>query len=503
MDFDVAVRRAFCCGNSDEKKAVLPVECSIILPDYFPDVMKILRYTAKAVKSPVFYENGGETVSGSVNIEVSYVSEEGELCSCSQLQPFSHVFECTEKTAAAEAEVCVGELGCRAVNQRRIDLHGSLEISLRTFCFEEREIVSAAKGAGAVTKANETQTTIITGEYFKEFTLDETGEIGYGKPSFGKIIRSSAFAQVTECHVIQDKIVTKGEVRVNILWKPEEENEETDEETCFSEFTFPVSRMVDANGILMTDTCDARYEAGFPEITSVSDGRGFGIKLKIGIFARAYRKENIEYLADMFSSEYETRTEKEKISVLKEAVPVSFTENIFEKPELPESAKKVTDIWTEVSSPKITPDGKIAFSAKICMFAQDEDENPLYFEKMLEKELDSPAKGKEIAFYNLCAGVKKEEFSFGKDGKTEVSASVLIDGTVYTKMSTEMLTSCSADENRKIEHGGAAVILCYAEKGESVWDIAKRYRAQVEKVLAENGIEGDVLEDKMMLVIPG
>lgn len=501
MDFDVAVSKVFCCKSSDEKKAVIPVECSIILPDYFPNVMKILRYTAKTVKSPVFSENGGETVSGNVNIEVNYVSEDGELCSCSQLQPFSHNFECGERIAAAEAEITVGELGCRAVNQRRIDLHGSLELCLRTFCYDEREFVSSVKGAGTVTKNEEADSVVITGEYFKEFTLDETGEIGYGKPNFGKVIRSSAFAEVTECHVIQDKIVTKGEVKVNILWQPEKE-EESEDEICFSEFTFPVSRMVDANGIMMTDTCDARYEAGFPEIASESDGRAFGIKIKIGIFARAYRKEKMICISDMFSSEYEMKTEKEKLTVLKEAVPVSFTENVFEKPELPESVESVTDIWTEVSAPKIIPEGKINFSAKICMFAKDAEENPLYFEKTVEKELDSPVKGKEIAFWNLSSGVRNGEFSFGRGGKAEVSASVLIDGTIYTSMSTETVTSCSIDENKKVEHDPAAMILYYAEKGEPVWDIAKRYRASIEEILNENGISGDVISEKTMLVIP-
>ena len=88
MELDTNFRKVFCFGKSEEKKAVIPVDCSIILPDYFPDVMKILRYKAKTVKNPVVSEGGTETVSGNVNIEVSYISEEGELCSCSQLQPF-------------------------------------------------------------------------------------------------------------------------------------------------------------------------------------------------------------------------------------------------------------------------------------------------------------------------------------------------------------------------------------------------------------------------------
>ncbi len=503
MDFDMSTNKVFCFGNSEEKKAVVPVECSIILPDYFPDVMKILRYTAKTVKSPVASEGGCETVSGNVNIEVNYVSEEGELCSCSQLQPFSHSFDCGGNIAAAEADVSVGEIGCRAVNKRRIDLHGSIEIVLRTLCGEEKNFVSSVSGAGCVYKGEKTETAVPVGEFYKSFTIEEKGELGYGKPPFGKVLRSSAFAEVTECHVIQDKIVTKGEARIELLWQPETEDETEEKGSFLSVFSFPVSRMVEANGILLTDICDARYEADFPEISLSEDGQNVNIKLKTGIFARVYRKSSADFVTDMFSSEYETKTEKGKLSVISEAVPVSATESVFERFDLPESVENVLDIWAEVNQPKINGEGKICFEAKLCMFAKDGDENPLYFEKKLEKEIASPAQGRQTAFYNLCAGIKTSEFSAGRDGKAEISASVLIDGTIYCSMSTEGITACSADTEKKIAKDPAALILCYAEKGEHLWDIAKKYRAPMESIMAENGISEEILGEKRMLVIPG
>ena len=47
------------------------------------------------------------------------------------------------------------------------------------------------------------------------------------------------------------------------------------------------------------------------------------------------------------------------------------------------------------------------------------------------------------------------------------------------------------------------MILCYAEKGEYIWDIAKKYRVPMEDILSENGLLGEVLLEKTMLVIPG
>ena len=501
MEFDKNYGRIFCCGNPETKKAVLPVECSMILPDYFPDVMKILRYTAKTVKSPVFSEGGKETVSGNINIEVNYISEEGELCSCSQLQPFSHSFECTENIMAAEADVSVGEVGCKAVNKRRIDLHGSIDIVLKTLCGEEKKVLSSAEGAGAVTKNENIETVSFIGEFYKNFTLEEKGELGYGKPSFGKILRSSATAEVTECHVIQDKIVTKGEVKAEILWVPEEPSESGENGPFLSKFSFPVSRMVDAKGILLTDICDASYEADFPEITPSDDGQNVNVKIKVGIFARVYRKDEFKYISDMFSTEYETKTEKGKIAVINGAFPISVTEPFFEKFDLPETAEKILDIWTENNFSKISAEGKICLNIKLCLFAKDPDGTPAYFEKLVEKELESPAKGKNIVFSNLSVKNKNTEFVLNGDKKAEVSSEIIIDGTIYTCLSTETIAECSLSTEKKIEHGDFAMILCFAEKGEKIWDVAKRYSVSAENIMKENNISEEILSEKKMIII--
>ncbi len=500
MELEENFCKIFCCGIPELKKAVIPVECSIILPDYFPDVMKILRYTAKTVKSPVLSESGAETVSGNVNIEVSYVSEEGELCSCSQLQPFSHSFDCGGNVAAAEAEVSVGEIGCRAINKRRIDLHGSIEISLRTVCGEEKSVLSSVKGAGTVCKNENLETVLMVGEFYKNFTLEEKGELGYGKPPFGRILRSAAFAEVSECHVIQDKIVTKGEIRVEVLWIPEFGAENSEAGPFLSKFAFPVSRMVDAKGILQNDICDAGYETDFPEIIPSEDGQNLVIKLKVGIFARVYRKETAEFVSDLFSTEYESKIEKEKINVINEAFPILEKEAFFEKFDLPETAETVMDIWIENDTPKISSEGKIVLKPRICLFGKDSDGTPVYFEKTAEKEILSPAKGNGV-FHNLSATVKNSEFVLSGERKAEISAEIVLDGTVFSSLSTETAKDYSLSTENKIEHGDFAILLCYAEKGEKIWDIAKKHRASMENIMRENNLSEEVLSERKMIVI--
>ena len=44
----------------------------------------------------------------------------------------------------------------------------------------------------------------------------------------------------------------------------------------------------------------------------------------------------------------------------------------------------------------------------------------------------------------------------------------LLDGTVFSSLSTETVKDCSLSTGNKIEHGDFSLLLCYAEKGEKI-----------------------------------
>lgn len=502
MGLDITKCSVVCCGNPEEKKAVLPVECSMILPDYYPDVMKILRYSARAVLSPVLSEESGETVSGNISIEVNYVSEEGEFCFCGQIQPFSHVFSGGGNACAAEAGARVDDVSCRAVNKRRIDVHAGLELTLRTLCAQRRDFISSASGAGAVCKTNFADVTVILGEFYKNFTLEEEQETGYGKPPIGRILRTGATAQVEECHVIQDKIAVKGNVSVKMLWTPERENLSDPEEYCTASFNFPVSRMIDAPGIQDGDTCDARLTADFPEITPAEDGGTVKIRVKICAFARVYRQEKVELVSDMFSEKYESSCENASAEIISGAFPAEFTDNIRERIDFSDSGTEVIDCFAEAfPKPELLSGGKIRFGAKFFVFVKNAEGEISCFEKETEREADFlPAKD-GAAFYNLSAAVIGESCAPGRGG-AEISADIAIDGTVYAKGAINALEAAEIDEEKPRKKSVAAVVFYYAEKGEDIWEIAKRYGTDCERIKAENELSGEVLCEKTMLIIP-
>lgn len=502
MELNLTKCSVVCCGTPNEKKAVLPVECSMILPDYYPDVMKILRYSAKAFVEPVLSDGSGETVSGSISIEVNYVSEEGEFCLCGQVQPFSHSFLGEGATIAAEAKAVAGDVSCRAVNKRRIDVHTGLQLTLRTVTAVQKDFISSAEGAGAVCRTNSKNSVMIIGEYGKAFTIEEEREIEYGKPSVARIIRAEAFAQTEECHTIQDKVVLKGSVRVKLLWTPEREDASVPEEYCTACFDFPVSRMIDTAGTMADDTCDACFSVGFPEITIGDDGSTIKIKLHMNAFARVYRENTVRLVTDMFSEKYESDIQAAPANIMLKAIPVELSENIREKPELSDEVAEIIDYWAEPDPmPLLSTEGKITFKVKLCMFVRNADGEISYFEKTVERETPPAAEPDTKVFYNLSVTVLSAECS-GSGRGAELSANIFIDGTIYILTEICAIENASFNEESPIKNNFAPVMLYFAEKGECIWDIAKRYTADAEKIAKENGISDEVLAERIMLVIP-
>lgn len=66
-----------------------------------------------------------------------------------------------------------------------------------------------------------------------------------------------------------------------------------------------------------------------------------------------------------------------------------------------------------------------------------------------------------------------------------------------------MITDISLNsENPKIRTDDAALKLYFADEGEKIWDIAKRYNTSVRSIIDDNGLTGDEIEKRGMVLIP-
>ena len=203
----------------------------------------------------------------------------------------------------------------------------------------------------------------------------------------------------------------------------------------------------------------------------------------------------------MFCEKYESDADCAAAEIIGGAFPVEFSDGLRERIDLPEGGE-IIDCWTEpVPIPKLSAEGKICFGAKICVFVKNADGDIAYYEKSVEREAAPPAADCGGAFYNLTAETVSEDYTSGR-GYAEISAEIFIEGTIYVIKGINAVDSFEAFEDKPRKKDPAAVILYYAEPGEQLWDIAKRYGVDCAKIAAENELATETLAERTMLVIP-
>ena len=65
-----------------------------------------------------------------------------------------------------------------------------------------------------------------------------------------------------------------------------------------------------------------------------------------------------------------------------------------------------------------------------------------------------------------------------------------------------MVKEVSADESNTVQKDGASLTVYYAEGGENIWDIAKKYYTCAQMIKDENDLSEDRVRNSGMLLIP-
>ena len=123
------------------------VEKDIVLPDYCPDVFRILkcRVIPKVVSQSI---NGDRlTVDTEAVIRVLYLSQSsGKINLIESKQSYSKTLELGGDAAAPIVSACAKaeQVSCRVVNQRRVDIRGVFSVKVNVTSYCKKQFITGA-----------------------------------------------------------------------------------------------------------------------------------------------------------------------------------------------------------------------------------------------------------------------------------------------------------------------------------------------------------------------
>ena len=121
-----------------------PIDIDFTLPDYCPDISKILKCKAVPRISSKSVSGNCVSVEGCATVTVIYCGDDNNISSYEYLYPFSKKFDVDGDTVGTiiDAKTKCEYINCRAVSGRKIDIHGAVSVNISVFKRNFSEVIS-------------------------------------------------------------------------------------------------------------------------------------------------------------------------------------------------------------------------------------------------------------------------------------------------------------------------------------------------------------------------
>lgn len=485
-----------------------PIECDILLPDYCPDILKILTCSATPVFTLVQANGAQLAVDGHAMLSITYLSDAGSVRCSEHKVPFSRTIELKSapESPVISYHAAVDYMNCRAVSPRRADVRGALTVQLKVLSQKKESVVTDAQGEGIQLLRQTAPVTQVVGCASRQYTLREELQIEDSEPGVRHIVRCSCRAQVTDYKAIANKVIAKGELKVSFLYS----GYENERDLHIARFTLPISQIVDVDGVDENCRCDVHMHVVSCELIPRSDelgeGRTVSLEAVFCAVVKAYRQMDTAWVSDCYCTQYESSFTTRAVSSLSLLDILNTTLDKSESLKLPQQVTDVTDVWCRAgfTEAKSEEEGLILYGKlTVCMLAVDTDANPLYCEQALEIRHVCAKYEAEQLITDIqmeagdCAFVRSGEDSL------EIKTQVYLAGSICGMRRRQAVDTIELDESKgRKPQSQAAITIYFADEGEAMWEIAKRYNTSMAAVMEENGLEGANVPQRSMLLIP-
>ena len=481
------------------------VDGDITLPEYCPDILRILKCGMEPSIHAVQATGERVSIDGSARITVLYAAEDGTLQSFEQSYPFSRgadVGNLTDQcavTASARAEYA----NARAVSPRRLDIHGMLTIPLQARRRREDAVLTAISGGGIQVLAGQVSLSSLEALHAVSFPLSEVIEIEPGAPAVDQIVLRRASAVATEVKAIKNKLLVKGSLELRVAYRSRGAKEPV--QVLHS---MPISQIIEAPGVSEVTANTLRLRVNALDCAPKADGSGearlLEVSARVGAEVRAFAPVELPVVKDAYSTQCGVALDARRLDTrqLLESFRESFSAR--ESFDIPGKIQGLQLLAGELLPAEIAvKDGAVAATGRMKAHAiyidgegkaaTIEKELGYSFRRALKKNAPGILAEVELELLSVQGSVSGDSL--------EVRAELAACGDVFTAESRSVVGAVSQDDECAPPRRSPLTIY-FAADGEPLWEIAKRYRTTVEAVRQENELGNDMAAAGQMLLIP-
>lgn len=482
------------------------VEADVVVPDTCPDVAEILNGDAKIKITDTECRNGKLNVYGVAEFCALYVPEDkcSELKSVSEEIDFSVLMdikaeECDDIDAWGYAE----HIGFTLVNSRKIS--AKIMVGIKACANSENiyEPVLALEDADAECREKKHSIYIPLSHTKTDIQVSDILTVPEDMPDIAEILRVDAHIVPNSSKTLSGKEMIHAELHIDTIYTAADEKGSV---VCVHH-AVPFTEIAEAPGADEQSVVNVAFDV--KNIFAASKGNLNGDTKIISVDAtvccdvKVTKSISENIIDDCYFLDCGTTLTKQKMKayeyITSENARLTHSENV----ELPKNTiiSEVISCFAKLKSAECTWENgavKAVGTLVTNIIYRDENANVCSLVNESEVHWDKAMADECEAEVNMW--IENADASALGDS-VRYTANVGMFAKVLKPRDISIITDvCQMQEENRTK--APSFVVCFAGEGDTVWDIAKKYRVKAEKIKSANKLESEKIEKGRRLLIP-
>lgn len=504
MNIETINEKIRACKFIGHENIIEVVEGDVIVPDIKPDILSLINVDGNVFINQKEVKDGKVNLDGMVEVFALYVAddEKTSIKGLNAVLNFNENIEIQEAKAGMVATVNYKLIGIeyKILNSRKISMKCSIEVDIKVIGEEEIEVTKDLNEIGNIQYRKENIClSELVGAACQKVDIKENVMLGAENPSISEILKTKL--NIINCgyKISYNKILVKADLRVNVVYVAD--NESMSIETFNT--LIPVAGFIDLNGISDKDLISidtTLISAYIKPIYQDLKANGINVEVQIEVCAKAYREKALEVLADLYNPIYELKIDSknillnQNIGAKSEDVDLSQVLTVVEL-----SNSTLLDLVVLPSITEVKRNGNRATvegNANIEMLFYDREKKKIDIKKIelpYQKTFDCNCDDINIVVSNL-------EYVLRENGKLDLKIVLKIVCEEVKNINLNLITQIEQTEVKNIPV--ASLIIYYVQPGDTLWNIAKKFKTTVELIKISNNLKDDIIYPHQQLIMP-
>lgn len=456
------------------------------LPDYLPDVRRILRLTPSPRITGKFMNGERLELEGEVAMTLLYLSEDNTVCAFSAVLPFSHstAISGLDESAIITAKLRVLTPVCRLSGPRKCMLRTKPSLYIRALAAHDlTPDTSALSNEEIAALCTRTEPLSAAGIYSAvRSDLRYAEDLTPADGVIVSVLSCEVIPSVKESRASDGHAVCKGEFDISALCCIM-----TDNGTAYRTLhrRVPFSETLDESSITEECRCEPDITVTTVTPTITEEGRNLGVDFVCEAAVLCSCDVTLPYTTDAFTPTHDIKLQCENhavfhpvkcvCSALSAAADIKYDEKEVPQSVIDTHMHAVFDRW-ELRDGRLILDGTLDISL-LCMEANG-NYFPLSAALPIHHDIDAGGitDSAQLLWYTDCTPESTSVKADPASGSVRCEAELSLMLSLSEKKPHSLPYALTLSADPLPEPPKEPLILCYPEARETVWEIAKHYR---------------------------